>query len=189
MQFPNIDKQKYTDKTLKGFLLKNVDTNATNLHVKMLNQYLINRVDNFWEQVVLPLRKQNKFKPDKITWYFEIYKEGYEARRVHLNPFPFIIINKEQVEEIINFFKDKTLLQYLELGTSYLANTYSLLSAWIRDQLIIKRLEYIYNSDNPCDWIKRAEQEENGIMSQKLDTIDGLQNILNNIGLIISKRV
>lgn len=189
MQFPNIDNQKFSDKTLRGFLLKNVDSQTDNIHVKTLNKYLINRVDNFWDQVVIPLRKQGKFKPQKIEWYFEVYKEGYEARRVGKNPYPFLNIDGDKVKQIIEFFKDKSLLQYLELGTSYLTNTYSLLSSWTRDQMILTRLEKIYSSEDPCDWIKRAEEEEKGIMSQKLNYIDGLQDILNNIGLIISKRV
>ena len=124
-----------------------------------------------------------------MNWYFEVYKEGVEARRVIDNPFSFVNITQEQIMEIVKFFQGKTIVQYCELGTSFLSNCYSLLSSWYRDQLVVFRLKNIYHSEDPYDWIVTAEAEERGKMSEKPEIITGLPDIINNIGLIMSKRV
>nr|QBK87997.1 MAG: uncharacterized protein LCMAC202_03590 [Marseillevirus LCMAC202] len=185
----NFDNQQFSEKTLKGFLLKNIDLNTKNPTIQTLNLFFINRVDQFWVDVIEPLRQEGKFDGNKINWYFEIYKEGIEARKVGANPFTFIEIKEECIQNIVNFYENKTLKQYIELGTSFLSNSYTLLSSWVRDQLVLLRLEYIYYSDKPGDWIKRAEEEENGIMKKQSDMIPGLMDVINNIGLIMSRRV
>ena len=184
-----IDKQHFSDKTLKGFLLKNVESASTNPAVKSLNAFCIARVDHFWDTVVVPLRAVDKFDGNKINWYYEIYKEGYEARKMALHPFSFVNISMETSEKILAMFKDKTLAQYLELGTSYLSDCYFLLSAWHRDQLLLKRLVNIYSSDKPVDWILKAEIEEKGIMKENVDTMVGVSDILNNIRLLMVKKI
>lgn len=189
MSFPGLDNQNFSDQTLKGFLLKNVDNSTTNPAVLHLNQYLIDRVDKFWNDVVVPLRKANKFDGNKINWYFEVYKEGYEARRLRTNPFPFVNLTESTIKDMVAFYKDLTLKEYIELGSSFLTNSYSLLSSWVRDQMALMRLEHIYTSENPHEWILRAEEEEHGIMEQKPDNIEGVMDILRNIGLLMSRKI
>jgi hypothetical protein len=186
MEIPSADNQKFSESTLKGFLLKNVDPNTKDPVIQTLNQYLTNRVDEFWVNVVQPLKRINKFDGNKINWYFQIYKEGLEAQKVFQNPFTFITISEEKIIEIVQFFEKKTLLEYLALGTSFITNAFSLLSLWQRDQLVIKRFNHIYNSNDPSKWILRAEEEEHGIMQQ---VVDPITDILKNIGLIISRRI
>jgi len=189
MNIPDPENQQFSDSTLKGFLLKNVDTSTKNPAVKQLNEYIVKRVDTFWDLVVTPMREKGTFNGNKINWYFEIYKEGIEARRVINNPFSFINVTLEQIKEVVKFFKDKSVVEYCELGTSFLSSCYSLLSFWYRDQLVIFRLEKIYNSDNPIVWIITAEKEEHGAMTEKQTSIPELENVIKNIGLILSKRV
>jgi hypothetical protein len=186
-----LSNQKFNDNDLKGFLLKNLDKNTTNPSIQLLNKFLISRVNTFWEYVVLPLKKLDKFDGNKINWYFEIYKEGLQAKKLnnlsqqYINLFD---ISHEQIIQLINFYKNKDIFEYIDLGTSFLTNTYTLLNAWSRDQLLQLRLKHIYFSDLPFEWILYAQQEEKGIMIEK-PKIDGLTDILNNINLIISKRV
>ena len=190
MNIPDLDNQQFSEKTLKGFLLKNVDPNTNgNPALQQLNAYLVKRVDEFWTTVVEPLRKDGSFDGNKINWYFEIYKEGLDARRLGANRFDFVDISEQQVRDLVASFDGKTLSEYIGLGTSYLSNSYSMLSAWIRDQMVLLRLEHIYSSEDPLDWIRRAEAEEEGVMAKKPDQVEGLIEVLNNISLIISRRV
>ena len=188
MNVPNPENQTFTDSTLKGFLLKNVDNSNTDPAVVELNKYLVQRVDTFWDQVVVPLRKAGNFNGNKINWYYEVYKEGVEARRVRDNQFTFITIDTEKIQEIMKFFQNKTVVQYCELGTSFLSNCHMVLSSWYRDQLVMFRLEKIYSSEDPLDWILTAEKEERGAMSQKPVIIEGLESVINNITLLMSRR-
>lgn len=189
MDFSHLDTQKFSDKTLKGFLLKNLDPAPKTELAAQLNYYITRRVDDFWEDVVMPLKTSGGFDGNKINWYFEIYKEGYEAKKLALHPFCFNVLQREQVMGLVQFLETKDVMEYLELGTSFLSNAYTLLSSWIRDQMIALRLEHIYNSGNPLDWILRAEQEERGVMSQKAMDADIIYPILNTIGAIMSRRI
>ena len=189
MDIPDPENQQFSEKTLKGFLLKNVDYQAQNPTINALNEYLIRRVDIFWDEVITKLQANDQFNGNKMNWYFEIYKEGYEARRLRDNPFNFVSITADDIEKIVQFFQGKTIVQYCEYGTSFLSNCYSMLSSWYRDQLVALRLEKVYHSDDPYDWIVTAEAEERGAMCQKPEVIKGLPDVINNIGLIMSKRV
>ena len=189
MNHQALENQKFSEKALKGFLLKNVDPTTKDPAIQELNNYLVERVDTFWDTVVTPLSANGRFDGNKINWYFEIYKEGLEAQKLHSHPFTFINITQEQIDQLIKLFEGRTLREYLELGTSFLSNSYTLLSASLRDQLILTRLKHIYNSDHPVDWICQAEEEEEGIMKQTGENSEELISILNNISLIISRRV
>ena len=189
MDFSNLDNQNYSETTLKGFLLKNVDPKTSDPNVRELNNFLVKRVDRFWEEVIVPLRNNKHFDGNKINWYFQIYKEGHDARKLANHPFTFASIDRKTVEDLTNYLREKTVTEYLELGTSFLSNSFTLLSSWLRDQLVYKRLQTIYVSDDPCDWILRAEEEENGTMSDNTCDIDGLTNVIRNIGTLMSRRV
>jgi hypothetical protein len=189
MNIPGFDNQNFSEKTLKGILLQNVDRKSKDPMVIKLNQFLIERVDIFWDQIVIPLKYKNKFNPNKITWYFNIYKEALEARKVKNNPFNKINITVEQIVDLVNFYNEKTIDQYIELGTSFLANTLSILTSWLRDQTILMRLETVYNSSDPVQWILQAEAEERGIMSKKPDGLPELETVIKNISFIMSRRV
>ncbi len=189
MEVPDPSNQQFSEKTLKGFLLKNVDPNAKSEDIQELNKFLVARVDAFWDVVMVPLRKAENFNGNKLNWYFEIYKEGVEAYKVKENPFTFLRISQEEIAEIVKFYDGKILLEYVDLGVSFLSNTYTLLTSWIRDEMIMMRLEHIYSSSDPYDWIVRAEKEEYGVMMQKPTSIPGLVDVINNIGLIMSRRV
>jgi hypothetical protein len=186
---PILENQDFEDTNLKGFLLTNVDHKNKSPQSLLLNDFLVKRVDMFWDQVVLPLRKLEKFDPNKIKWYYEIYKEGIEAHKVSQNPFNFLNINDNCIATIINFYKGKTLTDYLSLGTSFLSNTYTILTSWYRDQLIINRLQNIYNSNNPYEWVLNAEKEEKGLMTKNTLTAPEATEILQNIGLVMSRRI
>ena len=184
----NLDNQKFSEKTLKGFLLKNVNPSPQTATDNTLNKYLRDRVDKFWIDVVIPLRSQGKFDGNKINWYFEIYKEGLEARKVGEHPFMFIEIHKDKVEEIVKFYANKTLEEYLALGTSFLSNSYAIMNSWMRDQMILQRLNHLYSSERPADWILAAELDEKGLMQQQ-ETLPGLSDAIKNIGMLMARRV
>lgn len=187
-----LDNQQFSEKTLKGFLLKNVNPNTKIPAVHQLNKFLVERVDKFWDDVVVPLQKDNHFDGNKIQWYFEIYKEGHEAKKVKNHPFIYLETSQDKLEELISTFQGKTVEEYIDFGTSYLSNAYTLLTSWKRDMLVLKRLETIYSSSNPCHWIYAAEKDEkneNGVMRGIDCGIKGLDDVTNNIGLIISRRV
>ena len=102
---PTTDNQQFSDQTLKGFLLKNIDPSTQqDPAVQILNQYLVKRVDNFWDQVIIPLRNAKEFDGNKVNYYFELYKEGLEARRVLANPFPFLSVSDDKIKEIRSKF-------------------------------------------------------------------------------------
>lgn len=184
-----LPEQQFSEKTLKGFLLKNVDIGSKDSTIYLLNEFLIKRVDEFWDSVVIPLKALSKFNGNKINWYFEIYKEGLEARKVAKNPFLFVGITTDKIQSMVVFFKEKSPLEYIDLGTSFLSNCFSLLTSWYRDQLILKRLKTIYSSNSPHEWILTAEKEEHGIMSEQVTSIPEVAAILNTIKLILSKRI
>lgn len=188
MSFPGLENQKFSEKTLKGFLLKNLEQNPKSDGDKALNYHLIKRVDEFWDKVVTPLQSSDNFDGNKINWYYEIYKEGLEAKKLAVQPIVLYNISENTISEIITLFKDRTLGEYLELGTSFLSNVYAILSSRIRDQMVQVRLKHIYYSENPRDWVTRAEDEENGVMNQQPENIKDLVDIVNNISLIISRR-
>lgn len=189
MDIPPLNEQTFSETTLKGILLNNVDRKSKDPHIIILNKYLISRVDHFWDNVVVPLKNEGVFDGNKINWYFQIYKEGYEAKKVHNNKTLFNL-SKDEIQNLVDFLKDKTLNEYLELGTSFLANSYALLTSWIRDQMIVERLEYIYIGDDPVIWVHKAEKEEEYMASNfDKDIVPGLNDILKNVGLIISRRV
>ena len=189
MEIPTPENQTFSEKTLKGFLLKGVDPKSTNPTIQMINKILTKQVDAFWEAVVVPLRKGGKLDGNKINWYFQIYKEGYEARKLVVHPFTAMVCDRESIVKIVREYEGKTIQQYLELGTSYLSNTLSILNAWSRDQLLMKRLTTIYKSDNPVDWIMTAEKEEHGIMKENTLDIQGLRELVQNITLLLARRV
>ena len=186
---PTPENQEFSETTLKGFLLKNIDRKTDNPTILAINKILIAQVDRFWEAIVVPLRKSKQLNGNKINWYFQIYKEGYEARKLALHPFTAMVCDEATVKSIIESFKDKTLTEYIELGTSYLANAASILNAWIRDQTLLKRLATVYKSDNPYDWVIAAEKEEHGVMKESVGNVPGLRETLNNITILLAKRV
>jgi hypothetical protein len=186
---PMLENQDFDDNNLKGFLLTNLDHKNKHPNVLIINDFLLKRVDLFWDSVVLPLRKLNKFDPNKIKWYYEVYKEGIEANKVSKNSFQFLNIDDKCITNIVNFYKNKSFEEYLSLGTSFLSNSYMILSAWYRDQLILQRLQNIYKSDDAYEWILEAEKEEHGLMSKNTFNVPEITEILQNINLIISRRV
>ena len=189
MNIPQLDNQNFSETTLKGFLLKNLDLKTKHPVVQQVNACLVKRVDDFWNTVVVKLQKEEKFDGNKINWYFEVYKEGIDAHKLKEHPFPFFQVQDETIEEIVAFYKDKTLEQYVELGTSFLSNSYSLLSSYLRDKTVLQRLEHIYGSLDPYDWIVTAEKEDRGVMSQQPDINPVVLDLIKNIGLIMSKRL
>ena len=181
--------QEFSERTLKGALLNNVDLKTENPTIQRLNHYLVKRVDEFWDTVVVPLKKIDRFDGNKIKWYFDVYKEGIDARKLSENPFAFISVTDEVVTEIVEFYKDKTLTDYINLGNSFLTNTFMLLSSALRDRLVLYRREHIYSSTEPYEWIIKAEDEERGAMEHKGNLPNGVEDILKNIGLLKQKRV
>ena len=186
---PELGKQTINDNNLRGFLLKNVNSQTQHPHEKLLNQFLENRVNMFFTSVVEPLRTMNHFNQDKIQWYFAIYKEGLEAYKVQANPFTFLNVSRDQINEIVLFLKDKDLLALCELGASFLTNAYTALTGYFRDQLVLVRLDTIYKSDKPVDWILIAEKEEDGLMKQNVDTVPEVHDVIQKITFLMNKRV
>lgn len=189
VDIPGLNDQNFSDKTLKGFLLKNVDPNPANVHIQNLNKYLIDRVDNFWKDVVIPLRNMNRFDGNKINWYFEIYREGLESQKLIDNPFNYLQSDEQKFEELVSFLSGKSLLEYLTLGTSFLTNTFAFLTSRVRDTMMLKRKEIIYVSNEPVNWIIKAEEEEHGLMTNCYGDDKRVQQIINNISLIIARKV
>lgn len=189
MSIPHIE-QTYTDTTLKGFILRNLRPNPNNdPALKAANDYLNTSVDNFWNDVVVPLREKGSFVPDKINWYFEIYKEALEVRKANAVPFPFGMVGDSEVDEIKEMFENAEMKDYIEMGTSTLSTVYSLLTNWLTRKASAMRLEKLYYSNTPVDWILKAEEEEHGIMSQKPSGTEDIMPILSKIGLIMSMKL
>lgn len=186
MDIPEFNNPKFSEQTLKGFLLKHIEPNSTNPEVQELNHYQISRVDRFWESVIKPLEKEGKFDGNKIQWYFEIYKEGLEAHksREHATSIP-----DEKVDEIVEKLRGLKITEFIELGTSFLSNSFALLTAWVREKLIVYRLKHIYHSDSPIDWIHRAEAEEEGAMKQTIEGAEEVQEVMRKIALIMHHRI
>lgn len=189
MSLPNIE-QNYTDSNLRGFLLKGLKPNqGKNPDIAAANEYLTDSVDRFWRDIVEPLREKESFNPDKILWYFEIYKEGLEIRRAAEKPCRFGQILDSDVEEIKKEFFELEFKDYLDLGNTYLANVYTVLTRWLGNRASKMRLANIYNSDAPVEWILTAEKEERGLMEQKPEGTDDIMPIIGKIGLIISMKL
>lgn len=182
--------QQFSEKTLKGFLMKNVQPGAQDPRVKDLNSYLVARVDRFWDDVAVPLIKNGVFNPEKIVWYYEIYKEGIEARRVNQNPFVHVPVTQEIIDNIVDELLVLNVPELCDLGGTYLSSAYTVLCSWYRDELISKRYRLLYVSENPVDWITSAQAEEDGLMM--MSATEGkpeVTDLLTRIGLIISRRV
>jgi len=157
--------------------------------LEILNNHINEKLERFWEKVVIPLEQEGLFNPNKLRWYFEVYKEGIEANRVINNIFPFINISDNVVNDIISFYNHKTIEEYMELGSTYLSNTFMVLSAWYRNQMIMKRLKYIYKSEKPVEWIKEAEKEEWGKMTETVTLSPELYKIMENIKILCGTNI
>jgi len=186
MDLSQLDKQTPSEKTLKGFLLKNVDYTATEPIIKELNEFLIGRVDKFWEQVVIPLQEINRFDYNKLQWYFDLYKEGIDVHAK--NSFDYVEITTENVERLMNFLKPLTLTQYASLGPSFLANSFSVLSYALRQILLQYRAKNLYCYNNPVEWIITAEDNPK-LLEQASADVNDLIKIINNVGLLMSRKV
>lgn len=180
------DNQQFSEKTLKGYLLKNCNPNATDPSEKALNVFLTGRVDKFWDDVVNPLRKYHSFDGNKIAWYFEIYKEGMEARKLGNGCSNGSTGDDEQVQKIVAHLEKKTIMEYIELGKSFLCNAHMVLIAYKRDKQLLHRLRHIYASDSPVDWITTADREEKGLMNM-VEDLTPVNNIIRNIGMLITR--
>jgi hypothetical protein len=184
---PIIDEQEFSEQTLKGYLLKNVDPTNTNPIVQKINKYLTDRVELFWVEVVGPLREQNRFDPNKLMWYYEIYREGLDANKLVNNKLNLFEFNRKQVEELVKYFESLTFEQHLQLGTSILSNSYMLLSSWLRDDGLVYRYNSIYKDHQPHEWIIMCEDTPD--IMKNSDTVAALPTVLKNISLIIAKRL
>lgn len=188
LETPVFQNQEFSEQNLKGFLLKNVDQNSNNPHIIELNKFLINRVEQFWKDIVIPLKEEQNFNPHKINWYFEIYKEGLESKKVQNHPFKLLKVSETDIKNLISEFDEKTLEQYLEKGMHYLSTVYSILSIWKRDTLLQRRSENIYDSPEPISWIHCAEEKED-LMKNEVKNLSQLDNLLQNISLLMAKKV
>ena len=188
-----IEEQTYTDNNLKGFLLS-----KNNIHMfKNSNDTLIqegvtvyeNRVDNFMKDVVEPLKQENKLNVDKLQWYYEIYKEAQEARKVKTQSLFDKDISHELIQSLIQTLKDKNVEELLSYGTSYISTAFSLISSWYRDMMILSRLDTLYYSEDPVEWIKKAEENEKDIMEINVDSDPSTRQLLHKMSLIMKLKI
>lgn len=171
---------------MNRLLTKNVDLRSQDPKVIDVNNFITERVNTFLNEVVDEIPD---FDCNKLEWYFEIYKEGLEIHKFLNNNHPMIQITGQNIRSITEYFAGKTIEEYLALGLNYLTTVYSVLSTFIRNELINHRAATIYLTNNPVEWIKTAVSEERGEMSKKPEELEDVINVVSNIGLIISRRV
>lgn len=183
----NPDTQELSTNQIKKLLTKNLSKSDDD-RVKLLNSYILVLIENFCDQVVDPLKNINQFDNNKTLWYFQIYKEGLEAKKLlkHNTEFEFLEIKENQIQKLVDFLSSKDIIEYCELGSGFLGKAFTLISAWYRDKLLYNRLKTIYQSENPIDWIKNAEYKDK-IMELNINNLPELKLIMDNLNIIIGK--
>lgn len=183
----NPDTQDLSTNQIKKLLTKNLSKSDDD-RVKLLNSYILVLIENFCEHIVEPLKTSNTYDNNKTMWYFQIYKEGLEAKKMlkNISDFDFLEIKESQIQKLVAFLSNKDILEYCELGSSFLGKAFTLISAWYRDKLLYNRLKTIYESDIPTDWIKNAEYKDK-IMDLNINNLPELKLIMENLNIIIGK--
>jgi len=183
----NPDTQELSTNQIKKLLTKNLSKSDDD-RVKLLNSYILVLIENFCDQVVDPLKNINQFDNNKTLWYFQIYKEGLEAKKLlkHNTEFEFLEIKENQIQKLVDFLASKDIIEYCELGSGFLGKAFTLISSWYRDKLLYNRLQTIYQSENPIDWIKNAEYKDK-IMELNINNLPELKLIMDNLNIIIGK--
>lgn len=177
----NPDKQKLSEASVKKMLLKNlIPIKAANGDERKLqvyteiNNFLKERVETFLK--ILP----EDTNPNKIEWYFEIYKEGYDI----LNENKLSKRSEEEIKDLIASFKNKSITDYCKMGSCFLADVFATLSAYYRDKLLEDRLKTVYTCSDPKVWFENAEE----LTVTKIEDPD-VALILDIIQLLKSRKV
>ena len=188
----NPDKQRLSLAALRAQLLKNLINIPSNVPehkavvYREINKFLESKVDKFL--LLVNYDTLENFNPNKIEWYYEIYKEGLEVS-ASLGP----IMDNDleiKVKEIIDFLSPKSITEFCEMGSTRLSEYFVVLSSWCRDKLIEHRRKTIYNSLDPLMWIKNAEDQDQGAMMFTIQHLDkDMPFILDKIQLLKSRKI
>lgn len=184
----NPDKQKLSVKTMRASLLKNLipinDKNVPpgkegsekKLQVYTeINEFLEDRVDKFLK-IILSFSDTDDFNPNKLSWYFEIYKEGTELK----NSKPFSHFSQFDDLLILSSIDDLSKMSVKEmcnLGPNALSDIFANLSAWYREKLLNYRKKEVYVKNDPLQWFKAAEENDEAFMKTMNGNAEGLKDI------------
>lgn len=162
---------------------------------KGLRDFLLERVANFYKDVVEPMNERDStFPMGKTRFFFEIYKEGLEANKLYNDHTfsKFFTITEEEVNNLVAFVNKTDFKQLCELGSSFVINSFFTLQNWCRDIFLIERYSLVYgNGSKPLDWIDAVVENEKIFQSivmpedvtaaiQKLDVIIKCDRTVNN---------
>jgi len=149
--------QPISDSNLRASLLGKVDIGSSDPVVKALTHHKTTNIDEFWEKLVVPMREKGNFDQNKIKWYFEVYRAGAGTKYGDGDSSIFGI-SDEKVRTIVDHLSSLELDDYFKLNSHYLTNCGLFLTSWINYKKSQQRLDTIFKSDDPCDWITEMEK-------------------------------
>lgn len=180
-----LNQQEYTDDMIRGIIQQSWNVNTMTDEIK---DVLNTRLEAFMNEVVTPLRSMKVFDANKTHWYWAVYKEGIEAKKAQKTTFSKDYMPESLINKIVKDHEKKTVTELIELGTGYLSSLFSTITGFHRDNLIIQRLNVLYYSANPVDWIL-ASEKENGVMETNVMSHPETSQLLSNISMIMKHRV
>jgi len=175
---------------IKGVLLQHVNkfSNSKDALTHKGIDIAKKQADTFINEVIQPLMEQDSFDPNKITWYYAIYKEAKNAKKIKELDFFGDPFYKNSIHRLIEELNGKSIEDLLTYGTSYLATAYSLISSYNRDMLAVARLDTLYKGDDPLQWIKNAETNQD-ILQYNIDSDENTKELLHHLSLILNLRL
>ncbi len=202
----NPDKQKLSVSSIKAELLKNLipindktvppgkEGSEKKLKVYTeFNSFLQKRVDAFVEIISL-LEVLQEVNPNKIPWYYEIFKEGLEMFNDKAGKYAMDLDFQEMWTMVDDLSKMST-EEMCALGQNCLTDIFAQISAWYRDTLLRYRKEKVYNSKSPLEWFKAAEENDEVLMKTITGNLEGLNihpdvtKVLDMIQLLRSRKL
>lgn len=159
---------------VKNMLLVNLPQETP--ETKSLCDFLLERIENFYLDVIKPMtERDSSFPMSKTHLFFEIYKEGLEANKLYDNSSfsKFITITQSEVDNLVNTINNESFKQLCERGSSFIANSFYTIQNWYRDVAVINRYSLVYgNGNTPLDWIDMYMDNErifNGVSEFPID--------------------
>lgn len=153
-----------------------------------VKEYETNLIADFINDIIEPLRKTNELMNTKILWYYTIYKEAKEAKRVKDKLYNGL--DEKEVECLIDNLNKKTFDEMInEYGTICLVRYFYIIVSYHKHNLLQLRGKTIYNSDRPIDWIKNTEKNQQEMSKMDVYNHPNTKNLLDKLLCIVSLKL
>jgi len=178
-----INAQVYTDEHIHSLLkFKHAEP------PQEIKEYETKLIDDFIQDIIEPLRTKNQLVNTKILWYYNIYKEAKEAKRIKNKSYNGL--DEKEVEKLIELLNKKSFKEMVnEFGTNCLVNYFYIIISYHKHNLLQLREKTIYSSDTPIDWIKNTEKNQEELTKMDIYNHPNTKNLLEKLLCIVSLKL